>query len=621
MSSENKTASIASNDKLAASEKDFSEQHYSDDETLIETKSIGVEKAEILAKQYEAWYYKVILLISAFLVGYAYGLDGQVRGVLTGYATDSYLAHSLLSTISVITAFVGAGFQPVYARLADLFGRLELFIVSILFYVVGTIIECQAVDVQKYAAGSIFYQIGYTGAIIVVLFIVSDFSSLKWRLFYSFVPAFPFIINTWISGNVVSAVGMNWKWGIGMWAFIYPLACIPLVCCMIHMRIKAGKTEEWKAFKQRKTKFQELGFKGFAKYIFWNLDIIGLLLFLVGIGCLLIPFTLASSVTTAGQLHSKWKSGSILAPIVVGVFLLPVFLIWEGRFAKNPLIPVFLLKDRGIWSASIIAFLLNCISSIESNFIYAVLLIAINESSTSATRISSLASFVSTLAGIFVGLFMVYFRRLKGLIITGCCLWLVAFGLLYHFRAGESSHSGIIGGFVVLGLGTVCFTYPIVVSVQTCVSHEHMAIAVSFIYTLYRIGASFGSAIAGAIWTQTLFKEIVKHGVSLSTATFAYQQPYQFVAQNPWGTKTREGVVAGYKYVQRIFMIVCLVLCVPMILATFLLRDHKLTNDQSLEQVEEEQQHESLSDFIRNALKGGKPKEVKNKESTQVSNV
>ncbi|CUM53865.1 unnamed protein product [Debaryomyces tyrocola] len=53
-----------------------------------------------------------------------------------------------------------------------------------------------------------------TGVILVLLFILSDFSSLKWRLFFSFVPTFPFIINTWISGDVTSALGMRWSWGL-----------------------------------------------------------------------------------------------------------------------------------------------------------------------------------------------------------------------------------------------------------------------------------------------------------------------------------------------------------------------------------------------------------------------
>lgn len=57
------------------------------------------------------------------------------------------------------------------------------------------------------------------------------------------------------------------------------------------MRYLAGNTEEWKAFKQRKTKLQGLGVWGFVKYVFWNLDIIGSVFFVVGIGCILIPLT------------------------------------------------------------------------------------------------------------------------------------------------------------------------------------------------------------------------------------------------------------------------------------------------------------------------------------------
>lgn len=55
---------------------------------------------------------------------------------------------------------MGAAAQPVYARF-DIFGRLELLIVSIIFYLVGTIIESQAYDAQRYAGGAVLYQIGY----------------------------------------------------------------------------------------------------------------------------------------------------------------------------------------------------------------------------------------------------------------------------------------------------------------------------------------------------------------------------------------------------------------------------------------------------------------------------
>lgn len=556
-------------------------------------KSIGVIKAELLAEQWKhTFWYKLVLLFSAFLVGYAYGLDSQTRYVYTAYATASWSEHSLLTTVNAITALTAAAAQPVYARLSDVFGRLELFIVAVLFYVVGTIIESQSPTINAYVAGAVLYQIGYSGIIMVLLFILSDFSSLRWRLYFSLCPSFPFIINTWISGNVTEAVGTNWGWGIGMWAFILPLACIPFLCCMIHMRWLAGKTEEWKVFKRRQTKFQELGFVGFIKYLFWRLDVIGLILMVVSLGCLLIPLTLA------GGTQEKWKQGNIIAPIVIGAVLIIVFCVWEN-FAKDPILPLSLMKDRGIWSGAVISFLFDFVYAVEASFLYTVLIVAVNESMKSATRISSVSSFASVVCGFFFGLFVAYFRHMKPFIIFGCSLWMVAFGLMYNYRSTLSAHAGIIGAMVVMGIGTGFFTYPITVSAQSCVSHEHMAVVTSALYTLYRVGYAVGASVAGAIWSQTLFKKLSEH-LPTDLATSVYSDPYTFASTYAWGTDEREGAVKAYGEVQRILMIVCLCFVAPMILSAFFLRDHELTREQSLEQVEEKEKQETLGGFFEN---------------------
>ncbi|KAK6457296.1 iron-siderophore transporter [Scheffersomyces xylosifermentans] len=592
------SADVTKNMTDEATSKDSVDQtSYPTNEFSGEEKSIGVRKAEILATQWAGkWYYQVILLFSAFLVGYGYGLDGQVRWVFTGYATASYAQHSLLTTIGVVTSVAGAACQPVYARLSDVFGRLEIFIVSIVFYVVGTIIESQAHDVQRYAAGSVLYQIGYTGVILIIMCILADFSSLKWRLFYLFVPTFPFIINTWISGDVTAALGMNWSWGVGMWAFIFPLCCIPMICCMIHMRWLAGRTTEWREFKQRETKFQELGPWGFAKYLFWQLDVIGLLLLIVCLGCILVP------LTVAGGVKSKWKDGSIIAPIVVGVFLVPVFTLWEAYGARFPIAPWSLLKDRGIWSALSISILLNFISSIESSYLYAVLLVAVDESQKSATRITSLSSFVSVVTGVFFGLFIVKWKRLKGFIIFGCAMWMVALGILLHFRSGNAATAGIIGGVCLLGFGTAFFSYPVNVSLQSCTTHEHMAVIISLGLTVYRIGSATGSAIAGAVWTQSLYKKLLEKLDDPTQALAVYQDPYTWILTYTWGTPERQQVVAAYRELQKLLILISLVFCVPMLVAGLFLRDHRLGDEQSNEDIEKAEKEDSLRDYIKSSL-------------------
>ncbi|KAI5960098.1 ARN1 [Candida pseudojiufengensis] len=575
---------------------DTSLEHQKSEElnhAIEDEKSIGVLKAEILANQWKhTFWYKIILLISAFLVGYAYGLDSQTRYVYTAYATASWSEHSLLTTVNAITALTAAASQPVYARLSDVFGRLELFIVAVLFYVVGTIIECQSPTINAYVAGAVLYQIGYSGVIMVLLFILSDMSTLRFRLLFSICPSLPFIINTWIAGNVTSAVGMNWKWGIGMWAFILPLACIPFVCCMIHMRWLAGKTEEWRQFKLKKTKYQEFGFLGLIKYLFWKLDVIGLILMVVSLGCLLVPLTLA------GGIKDKWKQGNIIAPIVIGAVLIPIFVLWEV-FAKDPIIPVHLMKDRGIWSGGVISFLFDFVFAVEASFLYTVLVVAVDESQKSATRITSISSFTSVICCFIFGLFVVFFRRMKGFVILGCSLWMLAFGLMYHYRSTLAAHSGIIGAMVVMGLGTGFFTYPITVSAQSCVSHEHMAVVTSALYTLYRVGYAVGSSVAGAIWTQTLFTKLSKY-LEPSIATSVYQSPFVFAETYEWGSPEREGAMKAYGEVQRLLMIVCLCFVAPMIFCAFFLRDHELNRKQSLENIEEEEEQDRLTRFLAN---------------------
>ncbi|ODV95726.1 hypothetical protein PACTADRAFT_49189 [Pachysolen tannophilus NRRL Y-2460] len=551
-------------------------------EVKVETKSVTLRKTEIIAAQYNTVYHKIVILFSAFLVGYGYGLDSQIRSVFTSYATSSYSTHPLLSTVNVIEAVVAAATQPAYARLSDVFGRLQLFIVSILFYSVGTIIQSQSYDVQRYAGGSVLYYIGYTGVILVLLLILSDFSSLKWRLFYTFVPTFPFIINTWISGNVTAAVGgNNWSWGVGMWAFIFPLSCVPMLCCMLHMRWLAGKTDEWKQLmeenriEKRRFSVAATDYYNFAVHLFWKLDVIGLLLLVTSLGCLLVPLTLAG-----GEVQI-WRQGKIIGPLVLGFVLIPIFVVFEHKFAKYPIAPFDLVKDRGVWSALLISFLYDFIFYMACDYLYTVLIIAVNESTESATRIDTIGSFVGVVASPFFGLFIVKFKRLKGFMIFGCTLWLVACGMLLRYRSGEESHSGIIGALCVMGLGTCFFSYPINVSLQSVTTHENMANVSCLVYTTYRIGAAVGSSVSGAIWTQTLYNKLLEYMGDATLAASAYDSPYEFILIYTWGTPERDAMVEAYRYVQKLETLVAVVFCAPLLIATFFLRDPKLTDEQA----------------------------------------
>lgn len=92
---------------------------------------------------------------------------------------------------------------------------------------------------------------------------------------------------------------------------------------------------------------------------------------------------------------------------------------------------------------------------LQGDFLYTVLYVSFDESVLSATRITSLYSFTSVIAGVILGFIVMKLRQLKPFIVSGTVLFMVAFGILIYFRGGSSgsSHSGVIGGQVLLGLG------------------------------------------------------------------------------------------------------------------------------------------------------------------------
>lgn len=75
-----------------------------------------------------------------------------------------------------------------------------------MFYVIGTAIDASSHNVSAYAGGVVLYQLGYTGLMLLIEVLVADTTTLRNRLLGSIWPATPFVINTWISGNVTSAV-------------------------------------------------------------------------------------------------------------------------------------------------------------------------------------------------------------------------------------------------------------------------------------------------------------------------------------------------------------------------------------------------------------------------------
>ncbi|KAI5194846.1 ferrioxamine B transporter [Aureobasidium subglaciale] len=556
---------------------------------LMGKMSPGVARIEAInahLTSFDRWF----LGIGVFLIAYAYGLDGTVRYTYQSTALSSIGEHSLLSTVNIVRTVIAAAAQPTAAKIADVFGRVELVYLSIFFYLLGTVIEAAAHNVGTFAAGAILYQIGYTVVTLLVEVIVADITSLRSRLAWSYIPALPFLINTWVSGDITSAVlkDTTWRWGIGMWAIIYPICAMPLVAALF---IASGRAKKAGALNNYQSPFQRNGFGSTLVALFWQLDVIGIILMIAMFALILVPFTIA------GGLSDTWGTAHVIAPLVIGICLIPVFAIYERR-APHPLVPFHLLKDRSVWGALGVAWMLNFIWYMQGGYLYTVVVVAFDQSVKSATRITSLYSFVSVLTGVCLGLLVrfgiplpgkrVRVPYLKPFIVFGTLMFMVAFGILLRFRGGlsQSSYAGVIAAEVVLGFAGGLFPYPVQTLIQAATQHEHLALVTGLYLATYNIGSAFGSTVSGALWTQVLPGELERNLAAVTNnatvAVYAYSNPLFFILDYPVGTPERDAVIVSYRHIQRLLCITGICLCVPLIVFSLCLRNPRLGKEQSL---------------------------------------
>ncbi|KAI5868707.1 MFS transporter [Durotheca rogersii] len=554
----------------------------SDDQSFTSGSDIhaqGVERISAISAAFTPSL-KVFLFLGIFLVAYAYGLDATLRGTYQTFATNSYSHHSLLGTMNTVRAILAAAIQPAYARVADKFGRVELLSFAVVFYTVGTITCSASNDVNAFTAGQLLWQIGYSGLMLLIEVLIADVTSLENRVLLSFVPALPFLINTWVSGDIAQAVmgSAGWRWGIAMWCIILPVCAVALFAPVMLAKHRAAK--QGKLPPRRLTKdARSLGAKVYE--IAEEIDLVGIVLLGAMLTLILLPLTLAGGIT------QSWSSAHIIAMLVIGVVVcVPAFAIWEIKFAKYPCVPFSVLTDRTILAGLTIAIGLNMSWYLQGDFLFTVLSVSFNQTIRSATRIASLYSFCSVLAGVVTGFAVRVVKRVKPFAVAGTLVFILAMGLLIKYRDGEAGVAGMIGSQVVLGIGGGLFSYPVQALVQAATSHENMATVTAMYLSFYQIGSALGNAISTAIWTQVLPRTLQQELGSADMASDAFSTPLTFIEDYAVGTPERTAIIAAYSQVQRYLAITGLCLSVITFAASLLLRNFKVDGRQSLTEEE-----------------------------------
>jgi hypothetical protein len=239
--------------------------------------------------------------------------------------------------------------KPPIGKVADVFGRLEAFTMTILFYTIGYILQASSHNVQTFASAQIFWAAGFNGVQVLQQIFVADTSDLLNRALYSTLFDLPFLWTVWagpqIGGNILKTI--SWRWGYAIWAIILPICFIPLFISLFMNQRRARKLGHDMGSAVRGRGIGQV-FKNFAI----DIDLFGLLLFSAALSLILLPLTLAP------RAKGQWNNGSMIAMLVIGAVSLLVFPFWETskKLAPRAFFPPNLFKQRTVVAGTLIAF-------------------------------------------------------------------------------------------------------------------------------------------------------------------------------------------------------------------------------------------------------------------------
>ncbi|KAF3915285.1 hypothetical protein AA313_de0201546 [Arthrobotrys entomopaga] len=454
------------------------------------------------------------------------------------------------------------------AKIADVFGRFEAFAISILLFVIGYIMLASSSSVQTYAGAQVFYAAGSTGLLILQQIFIADTTDLLNRALFSSLPDLPFLWTVWAGPEVGAAVlkHTSWRWGYGMWAIILPVCALPLLGALFLNMLKAKKKGL-----VAPSAVREMGWGRFLVRTFWDLDIIGMLLFTAALCLILIPLTLGAGAS------GKWKNPSLIAMLVVGGVCLIVFPFFEmsKKLAPSPLLHLRLLKNRTVMAGTLIAvFYFMAFYQSVFPYFYSYLVVANEQSVVSAGRIVLVFSFTSTVSSIIISFLIKWTGHYKYFVIAGGLIYILGFGLMLRYRVEGSTLTQIVINQVLVGLGGGFLNVPAQLGVQSVVPHQDVGLATALFLTAISVGQAIGSAISGAIWTNSILKKLDQYlpEEAKVNATLIYSD-FTVASSYAPGTAAREAINRSYQETMRVMLISALVSAVPIVLLTFLMEN------------------------------------------------
>lgn len=371
----------------------------------------------------------------------------------------------------VVTAYLLASTAatPLWGKLGDQYGRKRLFQIAIVIFLIGSALCGIAQNMPQLIGFRALQGLGGGGLIVLSMAIVGDIvpprERGKYQGLFGAVFGMTSVLGPLLGGFFTEQLSWRWVFYINLPIGVIALAVIAAV---LHIPV-------------RRTKH--------------TIDYLGTFLIASVATCLVL-------VASLGGTTWPWGSAQIIGLAVLSVLLLVAFVYVERR-AAEPVLPLKLFRIRTFSLVAVISFVIGFAMFGAMTYL--------------PTFLQVVHDITPTMSGVHM-LPMVFGLLLtstgSGQIVSRTGRWkifpilgtgITAIGLLLLHRLTESSSTLEMSlYFFVFGAGLGLVMQVLVLIVQNAVSYQDLGVATSGATFFRSIGASFGVAIFGTIFTNRL---------------------------------------------------------------------------------------------------------------------
>ncbi|KAI0743922.1 MFS general substrate transporter [Daedaleopsis nitida] len=449
--------------------------------------------------------WKLMLMLALLVPVLLETLDYTVVATAQVHIASDFNRLDLQSYIGTVYLLTSTVFLPLFASLADIWGRHWALQLSLLLFMVGSAISTGSQNMETMLVGRGIAGIGAGGMMAVVRIIMADSRSLDDNNWQQSVLFFLYTVGYCVGpviGGALTTISFRWIFAINL-----PCALIAMVLSLFILR-KRTKGAQPRYTGQPSSPDAEVETETEKETISQRLlrvDWIGAVLFMGAGITLLLALNWGS--------NSEWATARVIACFVVSGVLYIAWVAYEyvlerkqksGRVSRNPLmrtdpmIPLELFTSLDLCIAQYAIFVSGMIMLVMFYFVAIFFTIVNGLSGTEAG--TQLLYFAPGLgAGALLGIFLLRnFRQPKYPIVLGGLIIAVSLGLVSY--AMDINDKGKINGFLIMaGTGVGLSIGPLAIHCRFSQPTHRVAVVSALTLFSRALGGTVGLAQCGAV--------------------------------------------------------------------------------------------------------------------------